>query len=83
LPRTLYTPTRLFWGQQLAPIALEGFFKTEGRRHKDIRLTRLNFLNGSNIQSDEFGESLLRHFAPHPFAADIRTKDNKLPLLEL
>jgi len=46
-------------------------------------LTRLNFLHCSDIQSNAFGEPFLRHFTPHPFAADIRTKDNKLPLLEL
>lgn len=68
---------------QSAPAALEGRLESDQGRHENIRLARLDLLDSSDVQFNEFGQTLLRHLLAHSLAADIRAEHFELLLLEL
>ena len=81
-----YTSRSLVRGEsqaahQIVPIAPQGFPKPENGCQQDVHIARLNFLNGPDVEIDQFGQSFLGDFLGHALPANIAAESFDLSSL--
>lgn len=62
---------------QAFPRTADRASEARGRRHEDIRLSRLDLLHGTDVEVGPLGKALLGEVGRTAFPADIRAKPQK------